>query len=705
MMRRLCAIAVRAAVVAHCAVLAGLCGMASAQAQPETQAAPPSTMLIFDGSGSMWAKLDGAKQTKLVDAREAVKASLAKQSPQSTHFGLVSYGHRRPSDCTDVQIIAAPDATPAPAFVERITGPLDKLNPKGKGPLTAALKEAAKMLGKANVPRSIVLIHDDLDNCQQDACAALSELQQSAPGVIVHVVGLGLKPDEAGRYQCLTKPTGGLLVNAQDAAQIAAGIADVIQLAAFGGRDTDPPVVKAAAVQTPPVQQPAPPPPPKPDVIELAKDGPPALRLRAFTTKDRLVVGHRVRWSILPETRRDTETAIATAEGPDAVLPLAAGTYRVRAEAGLMRAEARATVAAQGQTLSELNFEAGEIRLRTPLAADATVIVTERSAQPATGPAAKPDGARSLGIWPHGQQALLVPPGPLTLRIEQGELRTERPVEVSAGQIRDVDLAQPGGRVTLDLAPPAGPPMAAGAGPFANQAVVFTIEEDDPDAPRGRREIARSASPAAEFVLAPGTYLVAATRGTLEARERITVAAGDAIRRSLPLIAARMVISARLGNTQPRAPGDAPADRFRLSRLDGATDAQGEAVVIMQGPVALIDLPPGRYRVEARRNNAAIRAEQEILIRAGEYRAVTLDYQAGELRLEAAVKAGAAREAIDWQVFDDNGQRMWSGQDAASALLLDAGRYIVRIAVSGKRYERPVEIKAGEISTVRFAQE
>ena len=49
------------------------------------------------------------------------------------------------------------------------------------------------------------------------------------------------------------------------------------------------------------------------------------------------------------------------------------------------------------------------------------------------------------------------------------------------------------------------------------------------------------------FVVAPGTYLVAATRGTLSARERITVTPGEAVKRSLPLVAARMVISARFG--------------------------------------------------------------------------------------------------------------------------------------------------------------
>ena len=662
-------------------------------AQTATDAKPlPSTVLIFDGSGSMWAKMEGEKQIKLALAREAVKLALAKTA-QATQLGLMSFGHRRTGDCSDVQLIAPPEAAVAPAFADRIMGPLEKLNPKGKGPLTAALREAAKLLGKTTGPRSIVLVHDDPDNCQQDTCAALAELQQSAPGVVVHVVGLGLKPEDASRYQCLTKPTGGKHVDAQDAAQIVAGIDEVMQLAALGATEATTGVARVApAPVAVPVPQPVAVAPVAP-VIDLAVEGPPAIRLRALLSKDRIAPGSRIRWSVTAEGAAEGQPPLAEVDGNDALLPIDPGGYKVRVVAGLVRGEVVVTVAARGQTLAEVVLNAGEIRIKAPLPADATVLVAERNAADPTAKPAKVTAGRSLGVWPHGQTSLLVPARALLLTLEQSELRSDWPIDMAAGQIRDVDVGQAGGRVSLDLLPSAGPPVAALAA-LGNQPVIFTIEEDDPDAPRGRREIARSASPTAEFVVAPGSYIIAATRGPLETRERVGVTAGEVVRRSLPLVASRVVITVRLAKSPLVV--DTASDSFRLTRLD----ADREATLVMPGPAAIADVPPGRYRVEARRNNAAIRAEQVFEIRAGDYRAVTLEYQAGELRVNVAAGPEAG-EPLSWRILDVNGRLVASGDESGSAQILSAGRYTVRTDASGKQREQAVDIRAGEVSSVR----
>jgi hypothetical protein len=51
------------------------CGRAAA-------AEPASTIIVFDGSGSMWGKIAGDRDTKLGVAREALRRSLAKVGPQ-----------------------------------------------------------------------------------------------------------------------------------------------------------------------------------------------------------------------------------------------------------------------------------------------------------------------------------------------------------------------------------------------------------------------------------------------------------------------------------------------------------------------------------------------------------------------------------------------------------------------------------------------
>lgn len=689
-------------------LLAGLLALpitAMAQGGADTKPTPRS-VLIFDGSGSMWGKLDGEKQIKLALARDAVKAAVGKMSPQSTQLGLMSFGHRRAADCSDVQVIAQPEAAAPPAFTERIMTPLEKLNPRGKGPLTAALREAAKLLGKTPGPRSIVLLHDDPDNCQQDPCAALAELQEASPGIVVHVVGLGLKPDDANRYQCLTKPTGGRHVNAQDGAGIAAGIGDVLQLAALGTTDAADVAIKSApvAVAAPSVVAAAVITAPIAPAVDLSREGPPAIRVRALVSKDRLAAGQRVRWLVSRDAPREevasAENTATETEGVDAVIAAEPGSYKVRATAGLVQAETTVTVAAKGQALAEVVFDAGEIRIKAPLAADATVMVAERGNGTNDGDGKRanrqPVAGRRLGVWPHGQTSLLVPARALLLTLEQGELRSTWPIEVAAGQIREIDVGQAGGRVNLDLQASVGPPIG-GNSAFGNQPVVFTIEEDDPDAPRGRRELARSAASTAEFVVAPGTYMIAARRGPLQARERIAVAAGEVVRRSLPLVASRIVISARLGKAAP-VQADRPADSFLLTSLDD----DREPTVVLAGPAAIADVPPGRYKVEARRNNAAIKAEQVIDVRAGEYRAVTLEYLAGELRLEIAASSADTFEPAAWRVVDANGRMVGSGDTSNTSQLLAAGRYSLRSEVNGKRREQAIEIRPGEVSSVRL---
>ena len=261
-------------------------------------------MLIFDGSGSMWGKLDGEKQTKLDQARDAVRDALGKLKPQSMQLGLVSFGHRRASDCSDVQVVVPPEAAAAPAFTERLMAPLDKLNPRGKGPLTAALREAAKVLGKQPAPRHIVLLHDDPDNCQADPCAALGDLQQSAPGVTISVIGLGLKPDDATKYQCLTQPTGGRHYNAQDGGQISAAVGDALLRSVTSGRPVISAVaaavsaVSAVSAQEATLVAEAAALAAVPKAIDLVRTGPTALRLRALMATGRLPLGHLVHWSI-----------------------------------------------------------------------------------------------------------------------------------------------------------------------------------------------------------------------------------------------------------------------------------------------------------------------------------------------------------------------------------------------------------------------
>ena len=65
-------------------------------------AAPSGGNIVFilDGSGSMWAQLEG--KTKIAIAKE-VLGGLIKDLPAGIEVGLVAYGHRAKGDCNDVE--------------------------------------------------------------------------------------------------------------------------------------------------------------------------------------------------------------------------------------------------------------------------------------------------------------------------------------------------------------------------------------------------------------------------------------------------------------------------------------------------------------------------------------------------------------------------------------------------------------------------
>src|SRR5215467_10563138 len=134
-----------------------LAGIGPARAQE-----PASLVVVFDGSGSMAGNIEGVRGSKVVLAREALRRALGKLAPQ-TRVGLAAFGHRR-GDCGDVELLRPLE----PLDVARFADALDKVSPRGRGPLTTALREAAKSLPTGPGKKSLVLIHDDADNCQQN---------------------------------------------------------------------------------------------------------------------------------------------------------------------------------------------------------------------------------------------------------------------------------------------------------------------------------------------------------------------------------------------------------------------------------------------------------------------------------------------------------------------------------------------------------
>ena len=189
--------------------LAGPAFAASKSPAKSTQG-PGAVMFILDASGSMWGQIKG--KPKIAIAKEVMK-KLVDGLPDDLLVGLSTYGHRSRDDCKDIQTLIKPSPLDRQAFKARI----DAINPKGKTPLSDAVRQAAQELRYTEERATVVLVSDGLETCAADPCALAAELAKAGVDFTVHVIGFAISKDEQERLRCLADRTGGLFLSADDA--------------------------------------------------------------------------------------------------------------------------------------------------------------------------------------------------------------------------------------------------------------------------------------------------------------------------------------------------------------------------------------------------------------------------------------------------------------------------------------------------------
>jgi Ca-activated chloride channel homolog len=273
------------------------------------------------------------------------------------------------------------------------------------------------------------------------------------------------------------------------------------------------------------------------------------------------------------------------------------------------------------------------------------------------------------------------------VRVEQGLARAERSVVVPAGSQGRVDIPLNAVRLQVSVVGRDGAPPL--------DAPVFSIDEDDPDAPKGRREIARSTARQADFVLPPGTYYVVARQGTVEVRERLALVPGEVVKRTLAVSAGRLALSTKPPVTPPTTLATPPASSepvaYRVERLD----ASAEVVTTSRATPTLL-LAPGRYRVEGRYGAMNARSVREVELKAGQTLQLLLEPQAASVKLRLVGSGITDLTEVFWDVRDEAGRTVWTTAQPEPSATLQAGRYMVRGETREKRYDRAVELRAGE---------
>jgi Ca-activated chloride channel family protein len=628
---------------------------ARAQA-PAAQSRPSApAIVIVDGSGSMWAILGQERAAKIDLVRAALRQSLSPLGPQS-RIGLMSFGPR----CSDAEVISPPDTGTG----ERLMPFVDKLNPRGKGPLTAALREAAKQV-PAGTAATVILLHDGPDNCQQDPCAAAAEIAKANPKLVIDVIGIGLEKTDAQRMACVPKATNGQMYEVRDSASLNEAIAEAVRLA-----NPDPALGSPAAEAAPTAPAPT----------EAS-----GLRLTAALAGVGPALTVPVTWLV---TKADAPNdVVAKRSAAELNLNVPPGSYVVEASLGLAKARQVVEVGQTGRTAAQLGLAAGILKINGHADKDAGAltepIVTITAIAVGSGTTKAPEIPVFISRDPTAE--LVLPAGTYKVRIEDGLANKEMQVAVTPGNAVDAQMVLGTGRIELSA--------ASNGGAEAMTDVVFTLAEDDPDAPQGRREVARSADPAPVFILPAGTYYLAAQSGAAEVRDRIAVGSGTTVKHLLTFNAVKLSVAVQV---------DGPGSGLQPITVRILTPEQrSEEVARSTAEAPVFFLPPRRYRIEAQLGTENVKAATEVDLPAGRDTKISLKLLTSELTVMA--RADAPGSGAPWQVKDEKGQTvLHSGAGRQRTARLAPGRYVVQTQDENRLQEQPLELKPGERRTLEI---
>ena len=222
-----------------------LTALAATVATPAKAAEHPKLVVVLDASGSMWGHLLD-DQPKIAAAKQVVRDLLADWDP-NVHLGVTVYGHRQKGACDDIEAIVPVGPVASAEVLRRV----DAIQPKGKTPMTEAVRRAAAELKYSEEKAAVILVSDGEETCDADPCAAATALEQSGVDLTVHTIGFDVV-EEKGREQlrCLAENTGGRFLLASDGPSLKKAIDEAVRVAVAPAPTEPPPTEVPTEVPT-----------------------------------------------------------------------------------------------------------------------------------------------------------------------------------------------------------------------------------------------------------------------------------------------------------------------------------------------------------------------------------------------------------------------------------------------------------------------
>ncbi|QEN87407.1 VWA domain-containing protein [Labrys sp. KNU-23] len=550
-----------------CFFLLGLLGLAGAFLPFATKAKAEEgarVMLVLDASGSMWGKVGAI--TKIEAARQTV-GTILKGWPSEDHLGLIAYGHRRKGDCADIEMLKPVGPVDEQAFMAMV----GSLSPKGRTPMTDAVRAAADAMKGQEGRATIILVSDGVETCNADPCAVAASLKKANIGLVVDTVGFDIKDPEANReLRCMAEATGGIALQAEDAGELTKAIQQAVNT--------------AQGNPSPPAPAPEPKSEPK---AELKPDW-------NLTGYARLAAGDdpltdNVRWELTrPAPEGVTPETVMTSYNADIHEQVAPGDYILTLTAGQASVQAPLTIKAGEMNRVDMALNAGRLGLRAKRTA------TETALENATWTVKAKGSTDDLFTSYDAETAIILPAGEYSVTLKLGTSIQSRDVEIAPAETVPVEIIAGVGKLKGKVAFVSGGPLAkdphveilAGAAPVDGESFLIDAYDGEP-----------------VFDLAAGTYRVHVHIDGVDRIFPLEIKAGETVTASFPLDAGLAALD---------APG---ADSVRITSPE--VDIYGEAKEITRIytlPANYV-LPAGKYKISAWKGDVSL--VQDVEIKAG----------------------------------------------------------------------------------------
>lgn len=201
----------------------------------DQEAGPINILFLLDASFSMKEKLGGDVQK--MDAAKQVLQEAMRRIPTDINVGLRVFGQARSADpmfdCRQSALLV-PLGRSNRGSIMRSAG---SIIPSGMTPLKYAIQQAAEDDLRGVVGRkTLILITDGEDTCNENPCAYIATLNQRGIRLKCDVVGVDLKREHEARKQlnCIAQMSGGKYYDANTAADLIKSVSASINQAVSG---------------------------------------------------------------------------------------------------------------------------------------------------------------------------------------------------------------------------------------------------------------------------------------------------------------------------------------------------------------------------------------------------------------------------------------------------------------------------------------